>query len=157
MNETPSKPTLNQLIDEAREGATEQHAATPSQRSSPLSVKTIFGWLVLMVFVIVLFIQYPRIQAPYDWPAVNSNPVMAEADLEAVAGFIEAYRLSQGQYPSVLSQVALPEGLVSLIARSVLVYSPADTAYTLDWTLEHWHATYDSKIDKFNVKPLGKH
>ena len=160
MNESPSKPTLNQLIDEAHEGAGRQQAAmtaSVNQRPAQPKAKRILGLLLLAALVAAFFIQYPRIQAPYAWPDAKSSPVAAEADLEAVAGLIEIYRLLQGQYPAVLSQLALPAGLAALVAGSVLVYTPGDAAYTLDWTLPHWHATYDSRTGKTAVEPVGKH
>jgi len=160
MSESQSKPTLNQLIGEAREGAIQQQEATHSrgnQRPMHLPNKSILGLLLLGVLAVVLGIQYPRMQAPYSWPEAKSSSVMVEADLEAVAGLIETYRISQGQYPAVLSQVTLPGGLAALVTSSVLVYRPMETAYTLDWTLPYWHATYDSRTGKTNVEPVGKH
>jgi hypothetical protein len=160
MKESQSKPTLNQLIDEAHEGASFQQAAGISASQLPKAqpaFKTIVSVLLLAALALALFIQYPRFRAPYIWPDAKSSAVMAEADMEAVASLIEVYRVSQGQYPAVLSQVALPEGLSALVASSLLVYTPADGAYTLDWTLPNWHATYDSKSGKTTVESAGKH
>lgn len=152
-------PNLHQLIDDAHEAAIEQQTASPSngeRKTTFAPLKTIFGVLLLVAFAVVVFVQYPRMQSPYAWPDPNASSIMAEADLEAVASLIEAYRISQGQYPAVLSQVALPAGLASLVAGSVMVYSPTDTAFTLDWTLPHWHATYDSKTGRAIVEPVTK-
>jgi hypothetical protein len=52
--------------------------------------------------------------------------------------------------------VAIPQGLAALISESALRYMPSEQAYTLDWTLPNWHATYDSQTEKLSVQPVGK-
>ncbi len=150
---------LDQLIESARQDTQAQQSKADAQLNKVASQprgKQILTALLMAVFAVVLFTQYPRFTEPYAWPDPATNPSAAEGELIAVVGLIEAYRISQGQYPAVLSQVAIPEGLASLIAESVLVYRPGEQAYTLDWTLPHWHANYDSLTEKVSVEPLGK-
>jgi len=158
MSESQSKPNLTQLIGEAREDTARQQAATEAlanQRPSQPKFKMIFGWLLLALFVGVAFIQYPRIQAPYAWPDVNAAVV--EADLESVVTTIEAYRLSQGKYPEVLSQVRLPDNLAQWVKAAPLSYRPGDKGYALDWTLPNWQASYNSETKKLSVEARGSH
>ena len=155
MSEFQPKPDLNQLIGESREAALQQQAATDAlvnQRPSQPKFKIIFGWLLLAVFVVVAMIQYPRIQAPYAWPDVNTSAAVIEADLESVVTTIEAYRLSQGKYPEVLSQLRLPDSLAQLLATAPLSYRLGESGYTLDWTPPNWQASYNSETKKLSVE-----
>lgn len=154
-----SNNKLNQVIEAARQDAQAQQAKVDAQISkvvTPPRGKQIFTMLLLAALAMVLLYQFPRFSEPYTWPDPASNPTAAEADLIAVVGLIEAYRISQGKYPVVLSQVAVPEGLAALISESALQYMPSEQAYTLDWTLPNWHATYDSQTEKLSVQPVGK-
>ena len=104
----------------------------------------------------MLAYQAPRISAPYESPDADSSPAVADADLEAVVSLIEAYRLGQGRYPAVLSDIRLPEGLAEVVAGSTLEYRPGEAGYVLDWTLPHWQATYSSETGKGSVQPRAK-
>ena len=159
MNETRTKPNLNQLIEEAHQGVVQQQEATAAiagKRSTPSNVKNLLGYLLLAVFLVVVFLQYPRINAPYVWPDANASPIAAEADLEAVVALIETYRRSQGQYPASLGEIQLPDGLAKMVEVSKLDYSPRDQGYALAWTLPNWLATYNSATEKIGVEPGGK-
>ena len=150
---------LDQLIQSTRLDAREQQANVDAQISkvaTPPRGKQILTAVLMAVCAVVLFTQYPRFTEPYTWPDPAANPSAAEGELMAVVGLIETYRISQGQYPAVLSQIAIPEGLAVLIAESVLVYRPVEQAYTLDWTLPHWRASYDSLTEKISIEAVGK-
>ncbi|TSA12666.1 MAG: hypothetical protein D4R79_07195 [Comamonadaceae bacterium] len=154
-----SNNKLNQVIEAARQDAQAQQVRADALAKRPTPQprgKQIFTMLLLAAFAMVLLYQFPRFSEPYTWPDPASNPTAAEADLIAVVGLIEAYRISQGKYPVVLSQVAIPQGLAALISESALRYMPSEQAYTLDWTLPNWHATYDSQTEKLSVQPVGK-
>ncbi len=112
--------------------------------------------VLLAVLAVVLFYQAPRFSQPYTWPDPSTHSGMAEADLIALVSLIETYRVAQGQYPLRLSQLELPQGLADLVASSAPQYRPVDKAYTLDWTLPHWHATYDSRTENVSVEPVAK-
>lgn len=155
-----SNNNLSDLIESARKDAQVQQARTDEQLNKVANQprgKQIFTAVLMTVFAVVLFTQYPRFSEPYTWPDPATNPSAAEGELITVMGLIEAYRISQGQYPAALSQVAIPQGLAAVMAESVLLYRPAEQAYTLDWTLPHWHATYDSVTEKIIVEPVVKH
>lgn len=159
MSESQTKPNLNQLIEEAHQGVVQQHKATAvlaNKRSGQSNVKDVIGYVLLLAFIVVAFVQYPRINSPYAWPDVNSSPSVAEADLEAIVGVIETYRFSQGQYPATLSQVRFPDGLAKMVAGSKLDYSPSEKGYALAWALPNWLASYTSETGKISVEPKGK-
>jgi hypothetical protein len=154
-----SNNKLDQLIESTRQDALAQQARSDAQVNQHVAVprgKQILAAVLMAVCAVVLFYQYPRFSEPYPWPDPSTNPSAAEGELITVVGLIEAYRISQGQYPAVLSQIAIPEGLTALMAETVLVYRPVEQAYTLDWTLPHWHATYDSLSEKVVIEPVGK-
>lgn len=158
MSEAQTKPNLNQLIEEAHQGVVQQQAAAAAltnKRQGQPRTKEFLGLLLFVVFVVVAFIQYPRIYAPYDWPDADSSSA-AEADLEAVVGVIETYRFSQGQYPATLSQVRFPAGLAQIVEGNTLNYRPNDTGYALEWTRPKWRGTYDSATEKISVEPPAK-
>ena len=154
-----SNNNLGDLIESTRKDAQAQQGRTDAQLNKPTSQprgKQILTAVLMAVFAVVLFTQYPRFAEPSVWPDPSINPSAAEGKLITVVGLIEAYRISQDQYPTVLSQIAIPEGLTALMAETVLVYRPVEQAYTLDWTLPHWHATYDSLSEKVVIEPVGK-
>ncbi len=159
MSESQTKPNLNQLIEDAHQGVEQQQAATAAlanQRTTQSNIKDILGYLLLVAFIVVAIVQYPRINAPYAWPDVDSSPTVAEADLEAIVGVIETYRFSQGQYPTTLSQVRFPDGLAKMVEGSKLDYSPSEKGYALAWALPNWLASYTSETGKISVEPKGK-
>ena len=157
MSESNNK--LSQLIESTRQDAQAQLARTQAlaSRTPPQARgKQIFTLLLVAVFAAVLLYQFPRFSEPYTWPDPANNPALAEADLIEVVGLIEAYRISQGQYPAALSQLALPEGLAAIVASTVPLYRPSEGSYTLEWTLPPWRAAYDSQSGKVSVEPAGK-
>ena len=150
---------LGDLIDATRQDAQMQQArleAEISKSAAPPRGKQILGAVLLIALAAVLFYQYPRFTEPYAWPDAASQSGAAEGNLMAVVGLIETYRIAQGKYPEVLSQVAVPEGLAALMADAPLLYQPSDKAYTLDWTRANWHARYDSQTEAVNVEPVVK-
>jgi hypothetical protein len=155
-----SNNKLGDLIESTRQDALAQKAKADEYLKKPATQprgKQVLTAVLMAVFAAVLFTQYPRFTAPYAWPDTATNPGATEGELVTVVGLIEAYRISNGQYPAALSQVVMPEGLAALVADSVLLYRPGEQAFTLDWTLPHWHATYDSLSGKVSVVPVGKH
>ena len=155
-----SNNNLDQLIESARQDARVQQARSDAHISQTATVpraKQIFATVLVAVCVVVLFYQYPRFSEPYAWPDPATNAGAAEARLIELVGLIETYRFSQGRYPETLGRIAVPEGLAPAIASSVPQYRPIEMAYTLDWTMPHWRATYDSRTEKVSVEPVGKH
>jgi len=153
-----SNNNLGELIESARKDVQAQQAKVDEQihkAPTPPRGKQIFTALLLVVLTVVLFYQYPRFSEPYAWPDPATNPSAAEGSLIEVVALIETYRISQGRYPEQLSQIAMPQGLASLIADSPLLYRPAEQTYNLDWTLPHWRATYDSLTEKVSMEPLA--
>lgn len=150
---------LNQLIDSTRQDAHAQQAnldghinkAAPMRRG-----KQVLSLVLVVILAVVLFYQYPRFSQPYAWPDPATDSSAAEGDLIELVSRIEAYRMAQGQYPAVLGQLALPEGLAAVVARSAPQYRALDNAYTLDWPLPHWRASYDSRTEKVSVQPIAK-
>ena len=150
---------LNQLIQSTQQDAQAQQRKMEALASQPAPKprgKQILTAVLMAVFAVVLVVQFPRFSEPFTWPDPANNPSAAEADLVEVISLIEIYRLSQGKYPAVLSQLTLPAGLAGLLAESPLTYRPSETGYTLAWTLPHWQANYDSVSEKISVTPLGK-
>ena len=154
-----SNNQLGDLIESARKDVQAQQAKVDEQThkaQTPPRGKQILAALLLAVLTVVLFYQYPRFSEPYAWPDPATNPSVAEGSLIEVVSLIEAYRISQGKYPEQLSQIAIPQGLAQRIADSPLLYQPAERAYTLEWTLQHWRTRYDSLTEKVSVEPLAK-
>jgi hypothetical protein len=150
---------LGDLIDSTRQDAQAQQAkleAEISKSAAPPRGKQMLSAVLLIVCAVVLYYQYPRFSEPYAWPDPASHAYAVDGNLVEVVGLIETYRIAQGKLPEVLSQVAIPEGLAALMAQSPLLYQPRDQAYTLDWTLANWHASYDSQTEKVNVEPVVK-
>lgn len=159
MREADTKPDLNQLIQDAHQGVAKQQAATAAaanQAPRPSHAKTILGYVLLVVLAVVVFFQYPRINAPYIWPDAASSPAAAEADLEAVIDVIETYRISQGRYPAKLSDIRLPTALAQSVEGTTLDYAPSDKGYTLTWQPTGWLAAYSSETGKVSVAPAVK-
>lgn len=157
MNEPDNN--LNQLIQSTRQDAQAQQLKMEVQASQTAPQprgKQILGAVLVAVLVVVLVVQFPRFFAPYTWPDPATYSSGAEADLIEVVSLIEAYRLAQGRYPAVLSQVALPVGLSALIAESPLAYRPSETGFSLAWTLPHWQVSYDSQTQQVSVTPADK-
>ena len=151
---------LNQLIDATRQDAQAQQAKAQAALDQPARVtrgKQIMAAMLMAALGTVLFHQYPRFSEPYTWPDPATSTSAAEADLVEVVSAIELYRITQGQYPAVLSQIHLPEGLAARVSSTPPQYRPAENAYTLEWTLPHWRASYDSQTEKVSVEPVGKH
>lgn len=150
---------LNQLIQSTQQDAQAQQRkleVLASQPAPQLRGKQIFTALLMAVFAVVLVVQFPRFSEPFTWPDPASTPGAAEADLIEVVSLIEIYRLSQGQYPAVLSQLALPVGLAAQVAEFPPAYRPGETGYTLEWTLPHWRTSFDSQTQKLSVTPKSK-
>lgn len=150
---------LGQLIESTRQDALAQQARSDAQINQSAALprgKQILAAVLLAVCAVVLFYQYPRFSEPYAWPDPVTNSSAAEAQLMELVELIENYRVSQGRYPETLSQIALPEGLATVVAGSVPLYRRTETAYTLDWTLPHWHASFDGMTEKVSVAPVGK-
>jgi hypothetical protein len=154
-----SNNNLGELIESTRQDAQAQQAEADAKLNSVASQprgKQMLTAVLMVVFAVVLFYQYPRFAEPYTWPDPATNSGAAEGVLIEVVGLVESYRISQGRYPDTLSQIAIPAGLSALITDSVLLYKPGEQSYKLDWTLAHWHASYDSQTEKVSVTPSGK-
>ena len=150
---------LGDLIDSARQDVLAQQAKLEAELNKSATKprgKQILTAVLLAVCAVVLYFQYPRFAEPYAWPDPSNHSSAAEGSLLAVVGMIETYRMAQGKVPEVLSQVALPEGLTTLIAESPIQYQVHDQTYTLDWPLAQWRATYDSQTETVNVVPVDK-
>ncbi len=159
MSDSETKPDLNQLIQNAHQGVVEQQAATAAiakQLPRQSNTKNMLACVLLLGLIVVAFLQYPRIHAPYVWPDAASSPMAAEADMEAVMGVIEAYRWSRGSFPANLGQVQFPAGLAPMLDGSKLDYSPSDKAYSLTWMRPNWIATYSGETGKISVQPQAK-
>lgn len=150
---------LDDLIESSRQDVQAQQArleAEIGKSAPPPRGKQFFASVLLAVLAVLLLYQYPRFTEPYAWPEPATHANAAEGSLMEVVGLIETYRISQGKVPEVLSQVAIPAGLAALMGESPLLYQAREQAYTLDWTLAHWHATYDSQTETVNVAPVVK-
>lgn len=154
-----SNRNLGDLIESTRKDAQAQQAKAEealSRSSQQPRGKQILAALLMVVFAGVLVTQYPRFGEPLSWPDPASNPSAAEGELVAVVSLVEAYRISQGKVPTALNQISIPQSLATLIAETELVYRPGEQAYTLDWKLPHWLASYDSSTEKLSIEPVGK-
>lgn len=150
---------LSQLIDSSRQDAQAQAAKAKARLDQPVRPprgKQVATAVLLAAFAAVLLYQYPRFSEPYTWPDPATSTVATEADLVEVVSAIELYRLSQGKYPELLSQVTLPVELAAQVASTVLIYRPGDKSFTLDWTLPQGKATYDSLSENLSVELRAK-
>ena len=154
-----SRPDLGQLIESTRQDAQAQQAKIDArvQQTAPAPrAKQMLTLLLLAVFALVLFYQAPRFAAPYAWPDPATHSGAAEADLIEVVTLIETYRVSQGRYPTVLSQITWPPGLAADIEQSAPAYNLGPSGYTLEWTRPHWRTRYDSQTQKVQAEALAK-
>lgn len=157
MNDTNNN--LDHLVELSQQAAQAQRSKLEAQLGRSSTVprgKQVFAAGLAAALVAVLLMQYPRFAEPYVWPDPASNPGAAEADLIAVVGMIETFRIALGQLPTDLGQVPMPQTLAQRTAGAMLVYRPLDQDYTLEWPLPHWRATYDSRSAKISVEPVGK-
>lgn len=123
-------------------------AATPPKRPVAKQILTI---LLLVAFVVIAWIQYPRFNEPFGHPDPTQDPAVAEADLNLLATLLESYRLSQGKYPTTLDEVHLPDAIAAFVAEQKITYRQTDKAYVLDWTLPRWHALFNGETRKVDI------
>ena len=159
MSDSGMKPDLKKLVAHAYQDVAQQQAETAAagnQHRARSNIRNVLCCTLLLGLAVAVFIQYPRINEPYVWPDAASSAVAAEADLEAVVGAIETFRLSRGQYPSTLGEVHFPGGLAQIMAGSELDYSPNDKGYALTWTLPDWVGRYSSTDGQIIVEPRAR-
>ena len=90
-----------------------------------------------------LAFQWRALREPFAVASVGERAAVVEADLRAIASFVDAYRLSQGRYPDSLTEVRLPEGLAALASEVGVQYARADAAYTLRWAASTQQLVFD--------------
>jgi hypothetical protein len=150
-----NKPTsLDGLVEAATDSVRQQQdkaADLATKQPSQPRAKQIFTAMPIAIFAAVLFYQFPRFAEPYVLPDPATNPKVIEAELEAIAGVIEAYRFSQGKYPESLNQVQLPVGLAEAVANTRLEYQLKENFYVLNWTPFHWQAVLNGETGKIMV------
>lgn len=159
MTDQPSShPHLEQAVSAAQTEIQQHHQKTQEQESSRSVAawrKTALPRYVLLGMLVVLcgvaYVQYPRIIEPYGVPDPEESSAVATADLEAIATFVEMFRISQGRYPDSLDQINLPEGVADLIKQSNLHYRKTDNAFMLNWTLPRWRLEYDGQTQATKV------
>ncbi len=143
-----NKPTnLDGLVEAATESVRQQQdkaAELAAKQPSQPRTRQIFTLMPIAIFAAVLFYQFPRFVEPYALPDPATNPKVIEAELEAIAGVIEAYRFSKGKYPESFDQVRLPAGLAEAVAKTRLEYQLKNNSYVLSWTPFHWQAVLDA-------------
>jgi len=157
MNENNNSNHLEDLIQNTTENIRQQqeHAASLAAKQPNQSrIKTILTFGLFAIFSALVYLQYPRIIAPYELPDPNTDPTVLEAELILVSDAIEAYRLEQGQYPESLDQIKLPSGFEKGSDSSKLSYQRMEKFYTLDWKQPKWHAKLNSGTRELTVIPL---
>ncbi|MFZ4479781.1 MAG: hypothetical protein ACOYNZ_07815 [Rhodoferax sp.] len=158
MNENETIPMLEQVVSQADAQVQEQRRRSQAmlkQRASASRFKEVLTGVLLVVALGSLAVQFPRFSEPYRWPDPNTNPSVAEADMDAIAAVIESYRISRGAYPASLDEVRFPDRLRDLIEAGNLRYQPRNASFVLDWTLQRWHAVYDGDTGQVKVERVN--
>jgi hypothetical protein len=157
MSAQQPEDNLNELAGAAKDSIRQQQEkadALAAVRPRPSMARQIVTALLVLAFVAVAWVQYPRVHEPFGRPDPNQEPAVAEADLTILATLIQSYRLAQGKYPTSLDQVRLPDGLAAFVAEQKIAYRQTDSAYVLEWTLPRWRAVLDGESGKVDITPV---
>lgn len=156
---TQQKPedSIRELAEQANTSIRQQQekaASLAATRPKPSALKMLVTAVLLLAFVGIATVQYPRFQEPFGSPDPNKDRSVAEADLTMIAMVIDSYQVSQGKYPASLDQVRLPDPLAAFVTEQKIVYRQTERAYLLDWTLPNWHAVFNGETGKIDLTPL---
>lgn len=133
----------------------EKSAALAAAQPKPSSTKKIFMIILLLAFAGTAWVQYPRFHEPFGRPDPNQDQAVAEADLRVIALELEAYKVSQGNYPATLDQARLPDFLAAFVSEQKIDYKPTEKGYVLDWKLPRWRAVFDGESGKVAISPAN--
>jgi hypothetical protein len=147
MADQPSHSHLEQAISAAQKEIHTQRREAEAQQTA----RSVAAWrksvlpryLLLGLVVIFGVIAY-------------EDSAIAAADLQAIAAFVETYRISQGHYPDSLNEVNLPGGWAALIRQMNVQYRKTDKAFVLNWTLPRWRLEYDGQTGTAKIDPTTR-
>lgn len=147
MTTRPAPDTLDTLAAHADAEARAQQARLDaalqeSAMQRGRSTRFMAGAL-LLVFSAALLLQWPRINAPYGVPDAAS-PAVAEADLLAIAGFLEVFQVANGRLPDTLLELNMPGALRELVSGARVEYTRNGDEFLLSRELGAVHLSFDS-------------
>lgn len=151
--------SLEELTQNAAVEAKAAAARAERIRAAPASSSTVrTGLLVAVIVACVAAIawQASRFGAPFPQPQAGADAAVAQVDLEVIAGMVEAFKLSQGRYPSTLGEVRLPETLAEFVREQTISYQTTPSAFTLEWSLPRMKATLDGATMQTRVEAMGR-
>jgi hypothetical protein len=142
-----SNDDLDKLASQAGETVREQldRAAAAGQASAPprRNGRKLLTGLLAAGFFVTFVLQLPRMSEPFLLPDPDSASV-AEADLSAVADFVQLYQLSQGRLPATLGEVNMPEPLREFATRTGIAYKEGGGNFMLSYKSAQWQVEFDS-------------
>lgn len=154
MSQQSPEDNIGDLATAARTSILQQNeraAAVADTQAKPSRARLVVMLLLLLAFIGIAWVQYPRIQEPFGRPDPDQNPAVAEADLTVVATMIQDYRVSQGRYPADIDEVQLPESLAAFVTEEKITYRQAGNAYVLEWERPRWRAVLDGETGRVAV------
>lgn len=126
---------------EAHSTAMAAQAAAVGQRSSRFQHALLL--VLVLIWVASMALQWRALREPFQTAVPGESAAAAEADLRAIAIFVDAFQFSQGRYPDTLSEVRLPDGMAALVRDHGVRYQRTDAGYTLQWMLPAQQLVYD--------------
>ena len=103
MSTNKTDSDLNKLVNEASTLVGEQQRQAEEKAAAQIkkaqkSRSPVVPLLVMVVFIGIGIVQFPRFSQPYAWPDADKDPAVVEADIETIAAVIEVYRAATGKH-----------------------------------------------------------
>ncbi len=157
MSTNKTDSDLNKLVNEASTLVGEQQRQAEEKAAAQIkkaqkSRSPVMPLLVMVVFIGIGIVQFPRFSQPYAWPDADKDPAVVEADIETIAAVIEVYRAATGKYPASIEDIKLPGALAEVIKQTQLKYAVSSESYALDWALPHWTVAFDGQVRKAKIE-----
>lgn len=155
----PTPPRIEQLVEKANqqvllEQQRTEEALAREVRPSRTQQFLLIGLMVALVGSTIA--QFPKFSAPFESVDSSTNATVAEADLEFAVVLVEAFRLSQGRYPTSLAEMALPETYANAVKKGALTYAKqGDDHFKMGLTSLPWQVSYDSQSKQLISEPAS--
>jgi hypothetical protein len=136
-------------LREQQEKAAAQVAVPPQ----PSGAKRIVAGILLLAFLVLAWLQYPRFHEPFGRVDPDQDTSVAEADLGVIASLLEGHRRATGQYPASFDEAAMPDSMAAFVSEQKMVYRKTDLAYAIEWSRPRWKATLDGSTGQVSFLP----